>query len=63
MDRRRHVEDTVRAAHCDVDLVTEKRGTTHTLIATKNHASCERRVRERREDLAHIAALTDHPPT
>ncbi|MBS0642226.1 MAG: 2OG-Fe(II) oxygenase, partial [Proteobacteria bacterium] len=62
MDRRRHVEDTVRAAHCDVDLVTEKRGTPHTLIATKNHASYERRVRQRREDLAHIATLTDHPP-
>ena len=60
-DRRGHVEQTVRRARCDLDLVTERRGGPHSLVATKNQASYERRVRQRREDLAHIATLTDNP--
>jgi hypothetical protein len=55
--RRTHVEDGVRTVPCDVDLTTEKRGSPHTLIATKNQASYERRVKQRREDLDHVAAL------
>jgi hypothetical protein len=55
--RRTHVEDSVRTVPCDVDLSTEKRGSPHTLIATKNQASYERRVRQRRQDLDHVAAV------
>jgi hypothetical protein len=55
--RRTHVEDSVRRAVCDADLTTEKRGSPHTLIATKNQASYERRVKQRRQDLDHVAAL------
>ena len=55
--RRSHVEDSVRAVPCDVDLTTEKRGSPHTLIATKNQASYERRVKQRRQDLDHVAGL------
>jgi hypothetical protein len=40
-----------------VDLTTEKRGSPHTLIATKNQASYERRVKQRRQDLDHVATL------
>jgi predicted 2-oxoglutarate/Fe(II)-dependent dioxygenase YbiX len=56
-DRRTHVEQSVRNAACDLDLTTEKRGSPHTLIATKNRASYERRAKQRRQDLAHVSAL------
>lgn len=55
--RRRHVEGSVRTGRCDLDLQTERRGSPHTLIATKNQASYERRAKQRRRDLAHAAAL------
>ena len=55
--RRTHVEDSVRIAVCDADLTTEKRGSPHTLIAIKNQASYERRVKQRRQDLDHAAAM------
>jgi hypothetical protein len=55
--RRTHVEQSVRSAHCDLDLTTEKRGSPHTLVATKNQASYERRVTQRRRDLEHASVL------
>ncbi len=55
--RRTHAEQSIRSAACDLDLTTEKRGSPHTLIATKNQASYERRVVERRQDLQHVSAL------
>jgi hypothetical protein len=56
-DRRSHVEQAVRHAVCDLDLATERRGSPHTLVATKNQASYERRARQRRQDLENVAAL------
>jgi hypothetical protein len=56
-DRRAHVEQNVRNAVCDLDLATERRGSPHTLIATKNQASYERRAKQRRQDLEHVSAL------
>jgi hypothetical protein len=56
-DRRTHVEQSVRSAPCDLDLTTERRGSPHTLVATKNQASYERRARQRRLDLEHVSAL------
>jgi molecular chaperone DnaK (HSP70) len=55
--RRAHVEESVRSARCDLDLATEKRGSPHTLVATKNQASYERRVTQRQKDLQHARAL------
>jgi hypothetical protein len=55
--RRSHVEERVRHAVCDLDLATERRGSPHTLVATKNQASYERRARQRREDLENVAAF------
>lgn len=55
--RRAHVEQTVRSAACDLDLETERRGSPHTLVATKNHACYERRLKQRRQDLEHVSAL------
>jgi hypothetical protein len=58
-DRRAHVEQSVRHTACDLDLTTEKRGSPHTLAATKNQASYERRAKQRREDLEHVSALEE----
>ncbi|MGH7120783.1 MAG: 2OG-Fe(II) oxygenase [Acetobacteraceae bacterium] len=57
LQRRSHVEQEVGHAPCDIDLVTERRGSPHTLIATKNQASYDRRVTQRGEDLQHASAL------
>jgi predicted 2-oxoglutarate/Fe(II)-dependent dioxygenase YbiX len=56
-DRRAHVEQSVRSAACDLDLTTERRGSPHTLVATKNQASYERRAKQRQQDLKHVSAL------
>ena len=56
-ERRTHVEKSIRYALCDLDLATERRGSPHTLVATKNEASYRRRADQRRLDLEHVAAL------
>jgi hypothetical protein len=56
--RRVHVEQTAKNTACDLDLTTEKRGSPHTLVAVKNQASYERRAKQRRQDLEHVAALS-----
>ena len=55
--RRRHVEATIRTAKCDVDTTTEKRGSPHKLICTKNQASYQRRCEQRTNDLANRTRL------
>jgi hypothetical protein len=55
--RRSHVENSVRNSECDLDLATERRSNPHSLIATKNQASYERRVKQRRLDLQHLSML------
>src|SRR5262249_27776397 len=57
MSRRTHVEESARGTGCDLDLATERRGSPHTLVATKNQASYERRAKQRRQDLEHVSAL------
>ena len=56
-DRRTHVEQRVRSAACDLDLKTDRRGSPHTLVATKNQASYERRAEQRRRDVENASAL------
>jgi len=54
---RRHVEDSVRQCGHDVDCSTERKGSPHLLVCTKNHASYERRVAQRRADLDDLTRL------
>jgi len=54
---RDHVEGEIKAAHADLELRTERRGSPHSLICRKNRASYERRAAQRRQDLADIAIL------
>jgi hypothetical protein len=55
--RRSHVEATIRNSRCDVNHVTEKRGSPHRLVCTKNQASYQRRRVQRVDDLAARARL------
>ncbi len=52
---RSHVEATIRSSHCDVDTTTERRGSPHRLVVTKNQASYERLAKQRREDVKNLA--------
>jgi hypothetical protein len=54
---RRHVEMTIRGAHCDVGVTTERRGRPYSLVCTKNQASYERRRKQRGRDLADLKRL------
>jgi len=54
---RRHVEDSIRQGRLDVDCSTERTGSPHVLVCTKNQASCERRVAQRRADLDDLTRL------
>ncbi len=56
---RRHVEDTIKAARCDVDVTTDRRGRPYSLVCTKNQASYERRARQRTKDIENLARLAD----
>jgi hypothetical protein len=49
--RRSHLEATIRHRQCDVDHTTEKRGSPHRLVCTKNQASYQRRCEQRTDDL------------
>jgi hypothetical protein len=54
---RRHVEETIKRARCDVDTITERRGSPHGLACTKNQKSYERRAKQRTRDLADLDRL------
>lgn len=54
---RGHVEDVALRGKADVDLTTERKGRPYSLIAAKNQASFERRVVQRRQDLADLDRL------
>jgi len=54
---RTHVENEISRARSDVNTRTERRGSPHSLIGVKNQASYARRVAQRKQDLADLAAL------
>jgi predicted 2-oxoglutarate/Fe(II)-dependent dioxygenase YbiX len=54
---RSHIEAEIRTARADLDVATDRRGRPYSLICRKNRASYERRVAQRRQDLADIAML------
>jgi hypothetical protein len=56
-DRRQHLEHGIRQHGCDVDTRTERGGSPHTLVCTKNTASYEARLKKYHEDREHLAAL------
>lgn len=54
-NRRDHIEQTIKYRKCDVNSVTEKSSRPYSLLCTKNQASYERRVEQRKTDLATLA--------
>jgi hypothetical protein len=54
---RRHVAETIRRDQCDVDCATDKRGRPHSLVCTKNQASYDKRLAQRKQDLEDLALL------
>lgn len=54
---RRHVEDSIRQGRHDVDCSTERKGSPYALVCSKNQASYERRVAQRRGDLDDLQRL------
>jgi hypothetical protein len=56
---RGHVEGEINKARADLDARTERGGRPYSLICRKNRASYERRVAQRRQDLADIATLQE----
>ncbi|UIF88934.1 2OG-Fe(II) oxygenase [Cupriavidus sp. UYPR2.512] len=58
---RRHVESAITVHGCDVDCATSRVGRPYSLICTKNQASYERRVRQRKEDLRNLERLESVP--
>jgi predicted 2-oxoglutarate/Fe(II)-dependent dioxygenase YbiX len=55
--RRQVIEGIIKMHHCDVDCTTERAGSPHTLICTKNQASYRLRAEQRKQDLAWLADL------
>lgn len=55
--RRRHLEDRVRGQNCDLDLRTERKGSPHTLVCTKNTASYKARLSKFHQDQEHLATV------
>ena len=60
--KRRHLEQTIRQDRCDLDLATERRGSPHGLVCTKNQAGYERRARQRKADLENFDRLKSRKP-
>ncbi|WP_406696446.1 2OG-Fe(II) oxygenase [Singulisphaera sp. Ch08] len=56
-DRRSHLETIIRNAHCDLDVVTDRRGSPQTLVCTKNLASFHEKTKTFRQDQTHLATL------
>jgi hypothetical protein len=54
---RQHLEGSIRANRCDLDVVTERTGRPYSLVCTKNQASYDRRARQRTADLEALARL------
>jgi len=54
---RSHVEDSIRQGRHDVDCSTERKGSPHVLVCSKNQASYERRVTQRRADQDNLQRL------
>jgi len=54
---RAHLSQTINAARCDVDIKTERKGRPYSLISMKNQASYDRRVAQRKKDLANILMI------
>ncbi len=56
--KRNHIEHSIKSNQCDLTCITERKGSPHSLICTKNMASYQRRVEQRKNDLDVLERLT-----
>jgi hypothetical protein len=56
-ERRRHLEHEIRHHKCDLDVTTERKGSPHTLVCTKNKASYQEALTEYHELRQHLATI------
>ncbi|MFU8803421.1 MAG: 2OG-Fe(II) oxygenase [Bradymonadaceae bacterium] len=56
-DRRRHLQYQITSQKCDIDCHTLAQGSPHKLVCKKNRKSYQRRVEQRKADLAALAGL------
>ena len=56
--KRKHIEHSIKSYQCDLTCITERKGSPYSLICTKNMASYQRRVEQRKNDLDVLARLT-----
>ena len=61
-DLRRHLQHTIERDGLDLDHETERRGSPHTLVCTKNRASQARRLDEYKEDVSCMRSLLESAP-
>ena len=54
---RSHVQASITRDGCDVDCVTDRRGSPYSLVCAKNQASYDRRAGQRKQDLEDLAWL------
>ncbi len=55
--RRRHLEEKIRQAHCDLDCKTIRTGSPHTLICTKNTNSYQEDLKAFEQNQKYLATL------
>lgn len=55
--QRRHLQENIGRADCDLDLTIDKRGRPYSLVCVKNQASYDRRAKQREQDLADLMLL------
>ncbi len=56
--KRNHIEHSIRSHKCDVNCITERSSRPYRLVCTKNQASYQRRVEQRKNDLDMLTRLT-----
>ncbi len=56
-ERRRHLEHLIRHHKCDLDVATERKGSPHTLVCTKNKASYQEALTNYHEDRERLATI------
>lgn len=58
-DRRSHLESSISQSNCDATCHTERRGSPHVLVCTKNIASFHVRLKKYHNDRKHLATILE----
>jgi len=56
-EHRSHLENIIHNNQCDLDVSTDRKGSPHTLVARKNVASYQRKLKTYQENLEYLVAV------